>query len=1115
MISESDQESDMQRFSRTTLFLVLIFLASFAFGQTNSARLTGTVTDAAGAVVPGATISVTDVGTQHNVTVASDDSGNYVVNALPPAEYVIEVKKEGFKSSSQHVTLQTQQVAALNVTLQVGQASQVVNVEADVPLVESASSNISEVVTGRQITELPLNGRNLTQLATLIPGVTRGVPTGQATGAGNNAETFRYNGTGGASLSVNGLRPQNNNFLLDGVDNNESLVNTIIFFPPADAIQEFRVDTSVAPAEFGRGSGVVNSTFRSGTNTWHGSAFYFHRNSKLDAEPRFLQGKKPPFRRHQFGGSGGGALLKDKLFVFGDYQGWRESKPYSQDTATVPTDLMRQGDFSELLGLATPIVIKDPATGLPQPGNKIPSGEILAPGTNYLALFPEPNIPAGSTLCQLKTVGTNPICIEKNFAITRQNIKHFNDFDVRVDYNLSSKDLTFARFSFGHEFETTTSRLPKLPAGFGSGDQANYPRSVAIGETHTLAPTIVNEFRFGWIYTKFGYTPPFDSVPLSKQLGIPNANTLSILGGGALIGGYNNQIEYTGDYGPYLVPQQTWQFSDGLSWVKKNHTFKFGGQIVRRQVNLFRPLAGKGFFFLFGDGNGSPTGYEVSDLLSGWVNNYSVGPALGFSHTRNWEDGIYAQDDWKLSRRLTVNLGIRYDVFTWPEEEHNLQANFNAENGTLNLPNTNGYNKAMIDTPYHNFGPRLGFAYDLMGDGKSAIRGGFGMFYFLDRGGIDNQLAQNPPFSGQSSFGYSNGYRINLQGQAPLNSTNPTLAGTVPMPSKGPLQINLASPANISVVSYPKNDETSYVYQWNLQYQRELGADMVASLGYVGTRGVHLMTLLDLNRVPYNGTTSTFPNLSDVSNMGTIGSSNYASLQARLERRLHNGLQYSFSYTWAHAIDNAPDPLDSSEGHKYSTIADPTNYGRERANSNLDIRHSFVATSIYELPFGKGKQWGGDWNGVMQAIAGGWQFNPIVTIQTGVPFDVTINGIYGQNSRPDITGASHLLGHINEWFDTSLYAAPPPGGAGFARAGNSPRNPYHGPGRAFGDMAFFKNFQMGERVKMQFRAQFYNITNTPQYTQPDGNKSDGNFGKITNTILDAERQIEFGLRFTF
>ena len=351
----------MQRFSRTTLFPVLICLASFAFGQTNSARLTGTVTDAAGAVVPGATISVTDVGTQHNVTVASDDSGNYVVNALPPAEYVIEVKKEGFKSSSQHVTLQTQQVAALNVTLQVGQASQVVNVEADVPLVESASSNISEVVTGRQITELPLNGRTLTQLATLIPGVTRGVPTGQATGAGNNAETFRYNGTGGASLSVNGLRPQNNNFLLDGVDNNESLVNTIIFFPPADAIQEFRVDTSVAPAEFGRGSGVVNSTFRSGTNTWHGSAFYFHRNSKLDAEPRFLQGKKPPFRRHQFGGSGGGALLKDKLFVFGDYQGWRESKPYSQDTATVPTDLMRQGDFSELLGLATPIVIKDPA----------------------------------------------------------------------------------------------------------------------------------------------------------------------------------------------------------------------------------------------------------------------------------------------------------------------------------------------------------------------------------------------------------------------------------------------------------------------------------------------------------------------------------------------------------------------------------------------------------------------------------------------------------------------------------------------------------------------------------------------------------------------------------
>jgi Carboxypeptidase regulatory-like domain/TonB-dependent Receptor Plug Domain len=1109
----------MAMFHRIALLFTVVFLVGAAVAQTINARLAGTITDPGGAVVSGASISVRNTGTQRVESTTSDSSGYYVLASLPPAEYEVEVKLTGFKTIKQNITLEVQQVAALNVALEVGNVTEDVTVSSDVPLVESTSSNISDVITGRQITELPLNGRNLTQLATLIPGVTRGQPAGQATGAGNNSETFRYNGSGGASLSINGLRPQNNNFLLDGVDNNESLVNTIIFFPPADAIQEFRVDTSVAPAEFGRGSGVVNSTFRSGSNQWHGSAFEFHRNSVLDAKPLFQAGTKPPFHRNQFGGSVGGAIIKNKLFVFGDYQGWREIKPNGQDTATVPTDKMRTGDFSELLlrenkdGTPSPVQIKDPITGVVIPTNILPSGEIVQPGLNYLALFPEPNVPASSPLCQRFT--SDGICIEKNYVTSRQNIKRFNDFDVRADYNLGQNDLIFARYSYGNEWETTTSRLPKLPAGFGSGDQANYPRSVAIGETRTFSSTVVNEFRFGWVRTKFGYTPPFDSIPLSAQLGIPNANTLSILGGGALIGGNNNQIEYTGDFGPYLVPQQTWQFSDGVSWVKKNHTFKFGAQILRRQVNLFRPLAGKGFFNLFGDGIGGPTGYEVADLLAGWVSNYSVGPALGFSHTRSWENGIYAQDDWKVSRRLTLNLGLRYDVFTWPEEEGNLQSNFNPATGAIVLPGQSGYSKALIDTPYHNFGPRIGFAYDPMGDGKSVVRGGFGLFYFLDRGGIDNQLAQNPPFSGQSSFSYSNGFRINLQGQAPPNSTDPTLAGTVDMPSKGPLQIDLANPANVSVVSYPKNDKTSYVYQWNLQYQRQLGTDMSMSVGYVGSRGVDLMTMLQLNRIPFNGTTAPFPALSDVAYMGTVGRSYYNSLQARLDKRLRRGLQYSLSYTWAHAIDNAPDPLDSPEHHLYSSVVDPTLFFRERANSNLDIRHSFVATSIYELPFGKGKQWGGDWNGVVQAIAGGWQLNPIVTFQTGSPFDVTLNQPYQQYTRPDLIGTPSTPEHANQWFDTTVYGIPPLGGYGYSRAGTSPRNPYHGPGRQFMDFSVFKNFAMGERVNMQFRAQFYNITNTPQLSQPDGNLTDGNFGTITSTLLDAERQIEFGLRFTF
>ena len=1096
---------------RGILFLLLVTgISVTVFAQTDSARLTGTITDSAGAVVPGASISVTNLGTQRAVEVKSDTVGNYTVTALPPATYRVDVKQPGFKTFVQTITLQTQQVAVLNPVLEVGQVAETVTVTTDVPLVESASSNISDVVVGKQLTELPLNGRNITQLATLIPGVSRGVQQGQATGAGNQAETFRYNNTGGASLSVNGLRPQNNNFLLDGIDNNESLVNTIIFFPPAEAIQEFRVDTSVSAAEFGRaGGGVVSSSFKSGTNQWHGSAFEFYRNRTLDATPYFNT-TKPPFHRNQFGGTFGGAILKDKLFFFGDYQGLRQSLPLSQDRATVPTDLMRNGDFSELLALSTPIQIKDPITGLPLANNQIPSNEIIAPGQAYLKLYPGPNIAGSNLLCG--QVNTNGVCIKQNYLAQRQNIQTYNDFDIRVDWNLTSKDLLFGRYSYGSDKETTTSRLPQLPAGFGSGDQANYPRSFALGETHTLATNLINEFRFGWVRTRFGYTPPFNNVPLSANLGIPNANTSPFLGGGALIGGYNDQLEYTGDYGPYQVPETTWQFSDSVSWVKGNHTIKYGAQILRRNVDLFRPFAGKGYFFLWGNGGGqSPTGYEVSDVLAGWVNQYSVGPVLGYSHTKNWETGYYVQDDWKVTRRLTLNLGLRYDLYTWPQEDKNLQANFDLATGSLVLPGQAGYPKSLINTDKNNFGPRIGFAYSATADGKTVVRGGFGVFYFLDRGGIDNQLAQNPPFSGQSTLNYTDGVRINLQGQAPANSTDPTLAGTVDMPSKGPMNIDLANPAGVSVISYPKNDKNSYAYQWNLQVQREVSANTSLSVGYVGSRGLGLMTLFNVNRQVYGESSGTkpYPNLGNVQLNATVGRSYYDSLQAQWRRRLTKGLQYSVAYTWAHAIDNSPGTLDQQ-----SDRVDYVFFSRERANSNLDVRHRFVFTSLYELPFGQKKRWGSNWNPILQGFVGGWQLNPIVTFQTGLPFDL-IDQKEQPNTRPDLAGRLRTLGRIDGWFDQTAFAEVPSTGGVYDRPGTAPRNPFHGPGRQFMDLSLFKNFPVGERFNTQFRVQFYNITNTPQFDQPNGSLTSGDFGKVKSVILGTERQIELALRITF
>jgi hypothetical protein len=1119
-------------FARTlaTIFAFALMALSLPtlVAQTDTARLTGTVTDATGAVLPGASITVTNLGTQRAVIVNSEADGNFVVTALPPGAYQVEAKQTGFKTATQKITLQTQQVAVLNLQLEVGQVTENVEVNSDVPLVEAASSNISDVVTGKQITELPLNGRNFTQLATLVPGVSRGKVDGQATGSGNQAETFRYNNTGGASLSVNGLRPQNNNFMLDGIDNNESLVNTIIFFTPAEALQEFRVDTSIAPAEVGRaGGGVINTSSKSGTNTIHGSAFEFLRNSVLDANTAYFNpitnGKetpKAPFKRNQFGGTIGGRIIKDKLFFFGDYQGLRQSLPLGLETATVPTDKMRNGDFSELLTLATPVQLKDPITGLPLAGNLIPSGEIIAPGQNYLKAFPEPNLTGAAALCAKSNA--QGVCIQKNFLIQRQNIQKFDDFDIRSDWNITHSDTLFGRYSYAKDNETTTSRLPTLPAGFGSGDQFTDAKSFALGETHTFKPNLLNELRLGWIRSRLGFTPPFENVPLSKNLGIPNANTSTQLGGGALIGGNNNQIEYTGDFGPYLVPEQTWQINDGLSWIKGDHTMKFGTNLVLRQVNLFRPFAGKGFFNLWGDGGGSsPTGYEVSDLLSGFVHNYFVGPALGFSHTRNYETGYYAQDDWRVRRRLTLNIGLRYDLYTWPYETHNLQANFDLATGQLVLPGTNGYPKSLINTDTNNFAPRIGFAYSLRSDGTTVIRGGYGIFYFLDRGGIDNQLAQNPPFSGQSQFKYEDGFRFNLGGAAPNSPSgvnpNPTNVNPNGLPGKGPLNVNLAAPTNVSVIAYPKNDVNSYAQQYNLQFQRELNSNTSLSLAYVGTRGVTLMSLFNLNRQEYNTPSGTFPfaGLGNVNTMITNGTSYYNGLQVDLKRRLSNGVQFNAAYSWSHTIDDSPGALDSQKDY-----IDLFNMRHERANSLLDIRHRFVLNAILELPFGHGKMWGGNFNGVEQAVIGGWQILPVLTLQSGMPFDIK-DSKNQPNTRPNLVGPLHQLNGIANtaanklWFDTTAFVDPPSVGGVYVAPGNTPRDAFNGPARKFLDLTIAKNFTITERVNTEFRAAFYNITNTPQFGTPTGDLNDGNFGTVKSIVLGSERQIEFALRFSF
>lgn len=1131
------------------LLILSIAGASVCFAQSDTARLQGTVTDSQGATVNGATVSVTSLDTGRVSTAPTNDLGYYSVSGLPPGNYQVEISQKGFKTVKRDLELQVAQEAVADFALEVGQQVETVIVASGSPVLNTEDSAIGDVVETRQITELPLNGRNFTQLATLVPGASRGVPTGanSATGANNNAETFRFGQEGGASLAVNGLRPQANNFILDGIDNNESLVNTIIFFPPADAIDEFKVQTSVAPAEFGRAGGaLVITSIKSGTNDIHGSAFWFNRNTSLNAEDFFTSPDTPTpsFNRNQFGGTLGMPIFKNKLFVFGDYEGLRLKQPGNVGFATVPTDLMRMGDFSELLcggattcptstGISTPVQILDPTTGLQFMGtgaqpNVIPTARINTVGQAYLNLFPQPN-------CN-HTQNSACFSLFDNYTSTANIIENWNDFDIRVDYVLNDKNSLFGRFSRSRVDQTHTTLFPNVPscAGFGCGTNFNHPYGSSIGLTSTLSPSLVNEIRIGFVRTYYGYLNPFNNVDLCTQIGIVNCNT-SLLGGIALIGGYNSQLQYTGDGGPYLIPQTGLDYSDSLTWVKGRHTVKVGGTVIRRELNLYRGNNAKGFFGISGNGSGASNGgsghvntdYEVSDVLAGFVDGYSHGTSFGTVGTRSWEDGFFAQDDFRVTQRLTLNLGLRYDILTWPVEVDNRQSNFDLVTGALVVAGSDGASRQLIPNDYHNFGPRLGFAYQLTSDGKTVLRGGYGLFYFIDRGGIANQLAQNPPFAGQNSVTYAQGYRITFSGslpcqptctQAQLIATN----ATGPLPSGNFTGLNLAAPTGVSVIADLPTNLTPMVSQWNLQLQRSLGNNQSISLAYVGTHGAHLTRNYNANQQLFDSPAGTdlYPNLGSITVQDNRGKSDYNSLQAQYERRLTQGLQFLGSFTWSRTLDDACGAIDTCQPQLY------TDYKLERGLSNQDQPYRLVLSSLYELPFGQGKRFGGNVSRPIDLLIGGWQLNGIYVLQAGQPFSVTVDGSPG-NTRADATGKigvnpGNLADYVQETFSatdvpTGPFTIPGSTSGVFNAPGTSGRDILRGPGSSNMDLSLFKNFSVTEKIKMQLRGQAYNLTNTPHFANPNTDLSQGpnQFGHITSTIPFTYRQIEIGLRFTF
>jgi hypothetical protein len=1094
-----------QRLSIALLVLsTWLFFGLTAFGQTETARLSGLINDPSGRVVASATVTILNLNTGATRNTVSNSEGLYSFPSLMPGRYRVGVHKEGFRDVVlDTLTLNIQDVVQQNFALSMGSVVESVTVTADAAKVHASDAAVGGIINERQTTELPLNGRNFTQLATLVPGVNRGIPDDQASGTQGVGEVFRYGASGSGALSVNGNRPESNNYLLDGIDNNETVVNTVVFFPPAEAIQEFRVQTSVAPAEFGRaGGGIVNVVTKSGSNAYHGSAFEFLRNDALDAKPKFAPDKLP-FRRNQFGSTIGGPIIKNKLFAFGDYSGLRETAPRNVEFASVPTADFRKGDFSELLdpsrsGLSGPIQIIDPLTGTPFSGNIIPTDRLNPVALNYLNAYPSPNYGNGR--------------VQQNYLAQRIQRQHYNDFDIRTDWNISAKDSFFARYSNSLASMNTTSRLPTLPAGTGSGENFNRSRGLVLSETHVFSPAWLNEGRFGFVRVFYGNQPPFANEALSASLGIPNANTSPLLGGGALIGGSNSQIEYSGDFGPLMVAQNTFQFSDIVSHELGRHTFRFGASVIRRQVNSFRPNRGKGFFFLNPAGSGAgTTGYETTDLLVGFVNNYSIGTPTGMLGVRTLESSFFAQDSWRVTPKLTVDLGLRYDLYTSPSEVLDRQSNFDIATGKILLAGQGGNSSSFVPLDKNNFGPRIGFAYSIGSRGKTVLRGGYGIFYTIEGGGVNYQLTQNPPLGGYRQFNYSDGYRITLSGQAPMGSTDSRLA-TGALPTGDLSGLDLTNPSNVTVFARLPENRTPYIQQVNLQVQHELTSNTLVSVGYIGSFGRHLTRYYNLNRQYFNaaGGTRQFPLLGDVNVQDTEGASSYNSLQAAIERKLTNGWQLLASYTYGHAIDDSTGPFDGPSPQ------DVRNLRAERANSSLDIRQRFVISSLYELPFGRGRAFASGMPKAIDWALGGWQVNGILTLQTGLPFTIYTPGNPG-NVRPDLVGSLKTYpGNPQRYFDTTAFAPVPTNSDGvLLRPGTLGRNALVGPGLKSMDLSIFKDFPVTERVKTQFRTEFFNLTNTPQYLQPVGDMSSGDFGKIQSTRFSSERQIQFALRVSF
>lgn len=1150
-----------------------------AWAQFDTGAILGTVRDSSGAVVAGASVAVINEGTSARQEMKTTESGTYTFSPLKIGKYTIEAEHPGFqKIRRAGVQLDIQQHAVIDLTLTPGEVTNTVDVTAAAPVLQTESGAVGQVVQSRVINSLPLNGRNYTFLARLAPGVTQG----QSEGRGLNANGW---------FAANGTRPAENNFLLDGIDNNSSSVDFLsgasyVLKPPIDAISEFNLQTSSFSAEFGRAGGaVLNVSLKSGTNQFHGSVWEFLRNDKLDAADFFQNAngqQKGSFRQNQFGAAAGGRLIRDKTFWFADYEGTRIRQATPQ-TATVPTLLQRNSgftNFSDLTALQTgsftdargntyPLgTIFDPATTqsigggkyvrVPFAGNIIPTSRMDPVGLKLLNLYPAPT-QAG---------------LYNNYNSNGKSTTDVNQFDVRMDQYFSEHDQVFGRYSWSHAPSFFPSPLPGVAdgGGFNDGNQNVNGQGAALSYTHTFSPTLVNEARVGFNREHTDRTQAYgnDTSNIPLQYGIPGI--VQTPGNGGLPYFTVGSLTHLGP-AEWLISDRysnTLQFTENLTKTYGNHAFKMGYEFQDMTFPWTAPPYSRGEFDFTGVYTSvvgqtdrstgiaqmllSPTASSVGGPgFLGGANQIYASNFGGVSNSRSYH-GVFFQDDWKVSPRLTVNLGLRWDYFSPTGEKYNAQANFvpgtpfqgaqfivpaaRKNNPALSPSFTNLLAKDGIDLVYSdaygsglgivqktNFAPRFGVAYQI--SPKLVVRGGYGIYYgaFENRGGSPS-LGYNYPF--QYTFSYPAPSPV-----APIQYPNGAPATLENGLTAIPLDPTAVTANGLNLRGIQLHYKTPYVQSYNFTLEYQITATSAIQAGYVASLSRHLETFIGSNLQsvllppgtnPQNYVP--FPDFARGSSYDdTIGIANYHSLQTKFEKRYSYGLTALIAYTFSKTRTDANDLL-SGGGLAGFRAAGIPGWGiqKDMGLAPFDIRHALSASGIYEFPFGKSKKWLSDGHGVAQFLLGNWAANWILTLDSGQPQTISCvrtsgagTGCYALYTGQDPYAGTH---NAQQFYNPLAFRDAPVvtqvGQSDLSPLGGGPTQVTGPPFRRL-DFSVFKSFPVTETTRFEFRAESFNLTNTPNFSLPSTlNYLDlVNFGKITSTrdAPNDARELQFALKF--